>query len=308
MPSGAKLGAVNSIGGRTIVYNQLFTELSEAESNGVTATYVDNVITLNGTATQERINFSQMTNAMNVVAKFYIKMTMLKNDDKISFYYGWLSRSVGLEPIASGSTSAIYSQNEKELERGYSTGIAGFETGAVFNDVKIQIIIVNLTKMFGSGNEPSTVEEFEAMFPNDYYPYNEGELKSMGVNDVDVVGKNAFSKKNNLLCSKYPDTPWVNAYKGMDKAISQLSQSIQINDSSYSDVDSFKESLNGVYLYYELAEPIVTDISDIIEDTFQEPFKAESGGSLTFKNSNGDGYQVAVPSDIQYVVSLKEVA
>lgn len=51
----------------------------------------------------------------------------------------------------------------------------------------------------------------------------------------------------------------------------------------------------------------IIDISDIIGDTFQEPFNVESGGSLTFKNKNGDGYQVAVPSEVRYVVSLKEV-
>jgi hypothetical protein len=32
---------------------------------------------------------------------------------------------------------------------------------------------VNLTKMFGEGNEP-TPEQFEAMFPKVYYPYVEG--------------------------------------------------------------------------------------------------------------------------------------
>lgn len=52
--------------------------------------------------------------------------------------------------------------------------------------------IYDLTQMFGTGNEPSTTEEFEAMFPNDYYPYNEGELMSMSVNDVVNHGKNYF--------------------------------------------------------------------------------------------------------------------
>ena len=32
---------------------------------------------------------------------------------------------------------------------------------------------INLTKMFGEGNEP-TPEQFEAMFPKVYYPYVEG--------------------------------------------------------------------------------------------------------------------------------------
>lgn len=118
---------------------------------------------------------------------------------------------------------------------------------------------------------------------------------------------NAFLKTNNLLCSEYPDTPWQDAYRGKDKTISQLSQSIQINDSAFTDAEAFKQSLQGAYLYYELETPIVTDISDIIGDTFQEPFNVESGGSLTFKNTNGDGYKLAVPSDVEYTVKLNEV-
>ena len=117
----------------------------------------------------------------------------------------------------------------------------------------------------------------------------------------------AFSKTNNLLCSKYPDTPWKDAYRGMDKTISQLSQSIQINDSQFTDAEAFKNSLQGEYLYYELETPIVTDISDIIGDTFQEPFEVEPNGSLTFKNVNGDGYRLAVPNHVKYTIKLSEV-
>lgn len=542
VPTGAKLGSVINISGRTIVYNQYFTELSETGNYGVVATYADNVITLNGTAIQNWFNLSQMTEKMNVVGKFYVKMTILKNDDNVNLYYSWLNRKRFFNAFSKGSQSAIANQTEDDLKLGLSTGFSGFDVDTVFNDVKLQIIIVNLTQMFGSGNEPTTVEEFEAIFPNDYYPYNEGTLMNMSVNEVDVVGKNifkcknfscsglggiyrpslsnsygtsinstepsngvtvtqskiadeinvasyingyfcvsfkpfiantnyvfsfdltpsnkllsvqklfalingnsnegnsysnnqelqigkkskiyfsfeasnkevkyveirncgisgvfenfqiekgttntsyspyaenlypipqailnlegygwgvnnaynyvdyenkkfiknvgrvdlstlqfvytaygdnndlygfrsslpqgikkddsAFSKTNNLLCSKYPDTPWKDACKGTDKTISQLSQSIQINDSSFTDIEAFNNSLKGEYLYYELATPIVTDISDIIDDTFQEPFEVEQGGSLTFKNVNGDGYQLAVPSNVQYIIKLNEV-
>ena len=36
-------------------------------------------------------------------------------------------------------------------------------------------MLCDLTEMFGAGNEPATVEAFEALFPKDYYPYNAGE-------------------------------------------------------------------------------------------------------------------------------------
>ena len=44
----------------------------------------------------------------------------------------------------------------------------------------------DLTEMFGAGNEPSTVEEFRALFPLDYYAYNAGERTCVSaVNDAD---------------------------------------------------------------------------------------------------------------------------
>lgn len=58
--------------------------------------------------------------------------------------------------------------------------------GVTYDNVKLQPQIFDLTQMFGAGNEPSTVEEFEKMFPADYYPYNAGEVVSAVVTDVTV--------------------------------------------------------------------------------------------------------------------------
>lgn len=60
-------------------------------------------------------------------------------------------------------------------------------------------------------------------------------------------------------------------------------------------------------LYYNLAEEEIIDISDIIDTTFQEPIEVEAGGTLTFHNSNGDGYRLPVPNEEEYIVSLAEV-
>lgn len=46
------------------------------------------------------------------------------------------------------------------------------------------INIIDLTLMFGTGNEPSTVAEFESMFPASYYAYNAGTLLSAGIKEV----------------------------------------------------------------------------------------------------------------------------
>ena len=49
---------------------------------------------------------------------------------------------------------------------------------------------IDLTLMFGAGNEPATVSEFEALFPEVYYPYNAGELISNDAEAVESVGFN----------------------------------------------------------------------------------------------------------------------
>lgn len=40
--------------------------------------------------------------------------------------------------------------------------------------------VFDLTRMFGAGNEPTTLDEFTDLFPNDYYPYNAGEHTCVG--------------------------------------------------------------------------------------------------------------------------------
>lgn len=49
-----------------------------------------------------------------------------------------------------------------------------FGSSSVTFDVEFSLNVFDLTVMFGAGNEPATPEEFEAMFPNDYYPYDTG--------------------------------------------------------------------------------------------------------------------------------------
>lgn len=75
-------------------------------------------------------------------------------------------------------------------------------------------------------------------------------------------------------------------------------------------LDGYGESGNFVDFVekkYHKSDRII-DISDIIGDTFQEPLEVEAGGTLTFKNSNGDNYRIPVPSSEEYVISLTEVA
>lgn len=370
VPTGGKLMSVKNIGGRSIVFNQIFQPRKEANNGATVTADSDGMITINGTTTASYINFRDVTPEQNKVGKYAFKLLILNNPDSISMKFSFLNRSQSTPAITSGSSAVIYNQTQSEISLGKATGISGFAVGTVFNDVKIKIQIFDLTTMFGAGNEPSTVEEFEKMFPTDYYPYNAGEIICAGVenvavgdtahpipeaikalpgygwsagtarnyvdyenkkyvqcvNSVDLGTKNWLMYKDgdytpffylngisdirggtpNFLCSKYQY-----AKIGVTDNVTGLyvleSTIVRVRDTAYTDAAAFKQAMQGVMLYYELATPIVTDISTLIDDDFLRNIEVEAGGSVTFKNSNGGSYRIPVPSEEEYIVKLSEV-
>ena len=166
--------------GRNIEWNQLFTN-SATSSNGVNISQnQDGTMTLNGTANVSWINFTNLSDAMNQVHKYLLCLKILNNPDNVSFHYGWLNRgSMTTGIISNGESCSICNQTETMTQGGKYTGLAGFKTGTVFNSVKIAVMVMDLTQMFGAGNEPATPEEFWSYFDHKLYPYNPGETQPL---------------------------------------------------------------------------------------------------------------------------------
>lgn len=285
VPTGAKLMSVKNIGGKSIVFNQSFQPRKGANS-GVTVTAdSDGTITINGTTTESYINFRDVTPEENKIGKYAFKLLVLNNPDNVEMGFGFLNRSKSTPKITSGSSAVIYNQTQSEILLGKSTGISGFAVGTVFNDVKIKIQIFDLTAMFGSGTEPSTVEEFEKMFPADYYPYCAGEVVSAGVESV-AVGDTTHTIPEAIKA--------LPGYGVEGNAVDYEAKTYTQNNT----VDGTEVKA--------LDTPIVTDISTLIPDDFLRNIEVEAGGSVTFKNSN-DNYRIPVPSEEEYIVKLSEV-
>ena len=378
VPSGAKVASIKSIGGKTIVWNQL--NLNSGKSitkNGISfINNKDGSWTINGTCSAS--NDDGIDTIVYLFAKKHVSghKYLVKADKYSDGNYGFAINS-GSSPL---KKAVIYN---------YAFNPIIFAKDKVTVDnVTMRMNIFDLTQMFGTGNEPSTQEEFEAMFPADYYPYNAGELMSASVNEItysdtktqethysisqailnlpgygwsagDVRNEvnwenkqyiqrvdkvdlgtlnwmesgdaqrdgNATYKSGSLntvirrystysgnsICEKF------NIVKVNDINRNEYEYSIGNSEMAYplqftvkstfcTDENDFKNKINGIMLCYELAEPIVSDISDIIGNTFQEPLEVEVGGTLTFKNSNGNDYRIPVPSSEEYVISLAEVA
>ena len=269
VPSGAKVASIKSIGGKTIVWNQL--NLNNEQSitkNGISfINNKDGSWTINGTCSVS--NDEGINTIVYLFASKYVSghKYLVKADKYSDGNYGF---------AINGRTSPL----KKAIIINYPFNPIIFVKDKVTVDnVTMRMNIFDLTQMFGAGNEPSTPEKFEAMFPADYYPYNAGELMSASVNEVVYL-----DTKNQE--TSYP-----------------IPQAIL-------DLDGYGKSGNFVDFVekkYHKGDRTI-DISDIMGDTFQDPLEVEVGGTLTFKNSNGNDYRIPVPSSEEYVISLAEVA
>lgn len=523
IPSGAKLVSVKKIGGRTIVWNQLANVatknnvyLNDRNRAEIKIDSAKNTIT--ATLLSEPVN-NYHTYITYTVLRFekghkYLFSAFFKsNKDCVMRFDKFESSKMTTQNLKSNIErlcADILICNEDDANNSipiYPTEKdSGFSVGDWYSMRDFKLF--DLTKMFGAGNEPSTPEEFEALFPEDYYEYNEGTLMSMSVNEVVERGRNLLpdylkigkvngitivrnrdgsltvsgtSSSNDLFKIGYVSvekgkkykltgTPvggssktyrlWVtsrlafpeanrlfdtglggeataledeiieahiqvmsgvtvkdltfrpmltyadkegdfspyhkNTYpipqaileldgygdgvsedvynyvdwenKEYHKRVGRVDlgsltytnngtasdgsiqwkskEKISKKEGSYAcmcpvfaerrasgtivpitngicdlredcsislgyigvtNAEDFAQAMQGIMLYYELAEEEIIDISDIIDNTFQEPFEVEAGGTLIFQNSNGDGYRLPIPSEEEYIVSLAEV-
>ena len=468
VPTGAKLMSVKNVGGKSIVFNQLCDIGLENFSETVSAAYHEYGI-----------------------CKFTANV-----GDKICIYSGGINGTYAANgAYVAGFIGETYIEFwGKQIVQVTGNGncivylrLRG--NGNTYDNVSARPEIFNLTKMFGAGNEPSTVEEFEKMFPNDYYSYNAGDIISAGTESVVEQGKNlwdevweigsinssagldtpdstAIRSKNytpiipnstyiyifahtdntkfNSIKARFYDhnknyigygdksgasvsknkafiaplnafyvrftlppeygnvykndialiagssgdyTPYHQTAYPIPEAVKSLpgygwsagtaknwvdyenkkyhqcvgavdlgtvtwnidqgirwytyvlpkyltdknamcnkliySSNRELNDESkwinsgagffeicVADVTTSADvaaKMSGVILYYELATPIITDISTLIDDDFLRNIEVEAGGSITFKNGNGDDYRIPVPSEEEYVVKLSEI-
>lgn len=371
VPTGAKLMSVKNVGGRSVVWNQMvdFSKSKETTADGVTVTFSgDGIVTLNGTSIKDG-NLIAVAIIKNVKDHKYL---MIANP--LSDVYGagkllFTSQVYGADTTGHGAIIVNGSSNATWYYTLY------VYNGVTYDNVKLQPQIFDLTTMFGAGNEPASVEEFEKIFPADYYPYCAGEIVSAGVTEVAVgdtaypipesirnlpgYGWSAGTAKNwvdyenkkyyqcvqsvdlgtltwtkgesvsfkthhlagqkliknygiapNFMCPRYSTKTQNESWGKKDvtgiAATSNVGGYIYVNDTSYTDATTFKQAMSGVILYYELATPIVTDISTMIDDDFLRNLTVEAGGSITFKGSNDD-YRLPVPSEEEYIVKLSEI-
>lgn len=99
------------------------------------------------------------------------------------------------------------------------------------------IMAIDLTHMFGAGNEPTTVEKFEALYPLNYYAYNAGQLINNCASGIESIGFNQWDEElesgsyNTTTGEKEPYTGIIRS-KNASEVLPNTSYNITIPQSS----------------------------------------------------------------------------
>jgi len=199
---------VTRVKGKTLVWNQLIQNGNFSEISGWMSAHFDLSISgnvLTATARSTVNNSSAIDgNVLGTIQghKYYTRASVRYNTSLPSTtpwigsggYDGVTSPLSSLSLGTWGEIKGIFTRGTggDDIIRFYPRP-AGWEVGATVS-VK-NFICVDLTLMFGAGNEPETVEEFEAMFPLSYYDYNPGELVNVAATGVKTVGFNQWDEE-----------------------------------------------------------------------------------------------------------------
>ena len=192
------LATVRAIKGATVVWNQLAKNGNFAAKNTwieqwSSYSVSDNVASMLATATNGKIYQQCPTPTGH---KVYFRCDVNPTTACDLTIGSWYSSAYNVQLAASAGWQTV----SKIFE--VASGVTQLPMGVLdrrtsgWDTIKVRnYIVVDLTRMFGSGNEPSTVAEFEALYGASYYPYDSGTVKPASVSGVKAVGFNQWDEQ-----------------------------------------------------------------------------------------------------------------
>jgi len=169
------MARIESVKGRTVVWNQLFPGNRSYTQNAIIP--LPNgvqIIAGHKYLMKQRINMTSQGAQLPMCAIMYHDTS------------DGINKSVIRNTIDGGTmfTSSISVAGDGTAATGVWFWVNLYGGTGSFSNIQL----FDLTLMFGAGNEPATVEEFESMFPTDYYPYDAGSLLSVNVEGIESAG------------------------------------------------------------------------------------------------------------------------
>lgn len=323
IPGGAKLMDVKLIGGKSVVgNNQWILPEYDKDVSGmhIKTDVAKNIVTITGTLANINYSIPLFPKYIAIVPKHkYYKYT--PSTTKISLRTAESTDGNSTSWSRSNTEEILIASDNAHLSTSYiysDTKYPGPPVGTVFNET-FSPLLIDLTQMFGAGNEP-TLEQCREIFASESYPYNAGTLTSADVTAVQVGDKviplpNSISLKS--AGSVYDSLEF---YEQDGKYYQKHTQRVGVVDLGTLPTDKwYKGTINGyrwrilnwtsdaselpgVLLYYELATPIVT-VTEV--DNRFDAVDCKAGDKITFVG-NSD-YHLPVPNEEEYLIALNEV-
>lgn len=167
------------------------------------------------------------------------------------------------------------------------------KAGHRYEHVTLRPYVVNLTRLFGAGNEPSETSDpriaWVGQYATEHPDYNAGELVSADVSGVMTDGNTAAA---------IPSA--VRELTGYGWSAGDARNMIMRTDIGWRYVQrvGLPATETG---YTALSEPITTDVTDLMKDCTLE-FECTPDGSVTMENAA----KLDVPATIKYIVKCSE--
>ena len=304
VPSGAKAGAVMAVGGKTVGWNQIADDWEKAEIS--------------------KLLYFPKGQTITAGHKYFIAYDAAGENENVRTQVMLYYKPADVKPVEIGKVSSTGAGKKKGIVTPTKSGISNLAdgiTGSVWVYVYLpngggvdNIKIIDLTLMFGSGNEPTDttdpriaqIEAYAAAHPE----YNAGELLSALVDEVRVA--NAAGDSTDT----YPIPSAVQALPGYGWSAGSVANTIERTENGWQYVQRVgsrayqegDELTDGTTTYYALESPITTDITALMGDALA-PFAVEAGGSITLHHPKADdGLTIDVPAKVQYITKLSEVS
>ena len=171
---------VKGIKGKTLVVNQLIDLVANKTAKGLTITNNgDGSITISGTTTET--GFISITKSVKTISGN--KYNCLGFPQSTSDY---VFNNASYFDIPSSGNGIVSATREENSSININIKTVGVELNLTFKPR-----LIDLTKAFGAGNEPTTIEEFNCLTMGfDFDTYNEGTIESTNITKIVVGGFN----------------------------------------------------------------------------------------------------------------------
>lgn len=333
------LAHITSLKGNTLVWNQMIKNgdfkdvMSDFATDNATIHRVENGIQIiqgsnkYGGFLYIRFNYTDH--------KYYISTICYSGNDLVRCGISFLNnQSISTNPVAYNNYNTVFERcstvgylNRNANHLALSVGDSS-TAGKSFFGIFKTFVCIDLTEMFGAGNEPETAEEFEAMFPADYYDYDAGSLLNVdagGMKSTDVekakwdslyfvddthtlsslTGKTEGSSVSDVI---FPD--------GMKRVGDVYDELTDVKDGCFTkavkrigvrayqtgDEDDTTLKTDGTNTYYALSNAIVYTLDTPVSCNY----KVWKGGSEIVAPENTEALTAPVDMSVKYIVEADE--